>query len=175
MLSSNFTSSVAIHAILTRWISSEWKSTIDAPERGQAFGQASKRHLSDLAFDSEAVAECHKVDRYGRRVCGVAVAGVDVCLDQLRAGWAWLFTRYAHELPVSRRAAYVDAERGACDERRGLWGAPPRWHRDAGCHGARGCDERLMGSRRGVGRVPALRGRAVVLRIEPLTSPASLP
>ena len=112
MLSSNFTSSVAIHAILTRWISSEWKSTIDAPEKGQAFGQASKRHLSDLAFDSEAVAECHKVDRYGRRVCGVAVAEVDVCLDQLRAGWAWLFTRYAHELPVSRRAAYVDAERG---------------------------------------------------------------
>ncbi len=110
---------------------------IDAPEKGQAFGQASKRHLSDLAFDREAVAECHKVDRYGRRVCRVVVAGVDVCLDQLRVGLAWVFTRYAHELPVSRRAAYVDAERAARDAQRGLWGdttvmAPWAWRRSRG-------------------------------------------
>jgi endonuclease YncB( thermonuclease family) len=63
---------------------------IDAPEKGQAFGQASKRHLSALAFDREAEAECHKVDRYGRRVCSVVVAGVDVCLEvqeQSHDGW----------------------------------------------------------------------------------------
>jgi endonuclease YncB( thermonuclease family) len=94
---------------------------IDAPEKGQPFGQASKRHLSDLAFGSDATAECHKIDRYRRNVCRITVNDVDLCLEQLRVGLAWVFTRYANELPTQRRAAYVAAERSARDEQRGLW------------------------------------------------------
>ena len=66
---------------------------IDAPEKGQPFGQASKRHLSGLAFDRVATAECHKADRYRRNVCRITVNDADLCLEQLRAGMAWVFTR----------------------------------------------------------------------------------
>ncbi len=31
---------------------------VDAPENGQPFGSASKRSLSDMVFDCDAVAEC---------------------------------------------------------------------------------------------------------------------
>lgn len=41
---------------------------IDAPEKGQAFGDRSKQSVSDLAFCRDAAAECHKIDRYGREV-----------------------------------------------------------------------------------------------------------
>jgi endonuclease YncB( thermonuclease family) len=68
---------------------------IDAPESKQPYGNVSKRHLSDLAFNREAVAECHKIDRYKRSVCRVLVDGVDVCLEQIQAGMAWHFKRYA--------------------------------------------------------------------------------
>ncbi len=42
---------------------------VDAPEKGQPYGQRSKQHLADLAFGKEARADCYKVDRYGRNVC----------------------------------------------------------------------------------------------------------
>jgi endonuclease YncB( thermonuclease family) len=94
---------------------------IDAPEKGRAFGQAAKRTLSDLAFDRTATATCHKVDRYQRRVCAVSVDGRDVGEELILRGHAWVFTRYAHELPAVRRGAYENAERTAREERRGLW------------------------------------------------------
>jgi endonuclease YncB( thermonuclease family) len=107
---------------------------IDAPERGQPFGGASKRNLSDLALNQDALAECSKVDRYGREVCRVLADGVDICLEQLRAGMAWFFTRYAKDLPPDRREEYADAEAQAKGERRGLWSdaapvAPWGWRR----------------------------------------------
>ena len=39
-------------------------SGIDAPERDQAFGGASKKKLSKLAAGKNAEAHCHKQDRY---------------------------------------------------------------------------------------------------------------
>jgi len=94
---------------------------IDAPEKGQAFGNRAKQSLSDLAFDRDAQAHCPKVDRYGRRVCKVIVNGVDVGLEQVRRGMAWVFTRYLKELEPERREAYVAAVAQARSERRGLW------------------------------------------------------
>lgn len=70
---------------------------IDAPERGQAFGQRSKESMSDLAFGRAADAQCHKTDRYGREVCKVVVNGTDIALEQIRRGMAWHFKRYSHE------------------------------------------------------------------------------
>jgi endonuclease YncB( thermonuclease family) len=35
---------------------------IDAPEKGQAFGNASKESLSRLVFDRQVEARCHKKD-----------------------------------------------------------------------------------------------------------------
>ena len=94
---------------------------IDAPESGQPFGGASKRNLADLVANREVVAECGKTDRYRREVCRVLVGGVDAGLEQVRAGMAWYFRRYAKELPPDRRQQYADMEVQAQAERRGLW------------------------------------------------------
>lgn len=103
---------------------------IDAPEKGQAFGQASKRSMSELAFSKAATAECSKRDRYGREVCLVLVAGQDVGLIQLDRGMAWVFTRYERELPAERRQAYRSTEAAARAASAGLWADPepvPPW------------------------------------------------
>ncbi len=97
---------------------------IDAPERGQAFGEASKRHLSDLSFGRIAAADCPKVDRFGRYVCLVRVDGVDVGLAQVKVGLAWHYKKYAHEQAEAEREAYSGAEEEARAARRGLWSAP---------------------------------------------------
>jgi len=67
------------------------------------------------------VAECSKINRYGRGVCRVLVDGADAGLEQVRAGLAWFFRRYAKELPADRRQQYADMEAQAQAERRGLW------------------------------------------------------
>jgi endonuclease YncB( thermonuclease family) len=67
---------------------------IDAPEKALPFGQRSKQHLSELAFEKEAKVDCYKVDRYDRDVCTVYVEGKDLGLAQLDAGLAWWFRKY---------------------------------------------------------------------------------
>ena len=59
---------------------------IDAPEKGQAFGERSKESLSKLVFEQQVAADCHKRDRYGREACKVMT---DVNLEQLRGRMAW--------------------------------------------------------------------------------------
>lgn len=102
---------------------------IDAPELGQPFGRASKQHLAEMLANREALAECHKTDRYRRGVCRVMVGGADAGLEQIRAGMAWYFRRYAKELPADRRQEYANAEAQARAARPGLWAdldpAPP--------------------------------------------------
>ena len=97
---------------------------IDAPELGQPFGRASKQHLAELLFNREAVAECSKIDRYRREVCRVLVGGADAGLEQIRAGLAWFFRRYAKGLSPDRRQQYADTEAQAPRSS----GAPPAGH-----------------------------------------------
>ena len=94
---------------------------IDAPEKGQPFGQRSKQHLADLAFGKDAMADCYKTDRYGRDVCNVYVNGKDVGLAQLDAGLAWWYRKYAHEQHPKDRVDYESAEDRAAADRIGLW------------------------------------------------------
>lgn len=107
-------------------------SGIDAPERGQAFGDASKRNLSALAFNQTVTVEWHKRDRYGRLVGVVRVqpSDQDVGLAQVRAGMAWHYTAYAHEQSAEDQQLYSDAEAKARGVRSGLWRDPspvPPW------------------------------------------------
>ena len=44
---------------------------IDAPEKGQPFGQKAKQRMSDLVFDKEVRVEGDKRDRYGRLLAKV--------------------------------------------------------------------------------------------------------
>lgn len=94
---------------------------IDAPELGQAFGQASRRQLQEASLRREAEARCHKTDRYDREVCQVTVDGADISLQQLEHGMAWMFRRYARELSATTRRSYDSAETFARERQRGLW------------------------------------------------------
>ena len=50
---------------------------IDAPEKGQAFGERSRQSLAQMAHEKDARIECHKTDRFGREVCKVWVQPLD--------------------------------------------------------------------------------------------------
>jgi endonuclease YncB( thermonuclease family) len=96
-------------------------SGIDAPEKAQALGNVSKQNLSRLAFGRGAVANCPKVDRYGRQVCVVRVDGIDVGLAQIEAGLAWWYRKYARDQSPQDRASYAAVEQDAQETKRGLW------------------------------------------------------
>jgi len=88
---------------------------IDAPERGQPYGQQSKQALSALAFGKEARIESAGPDKYDRTLGVVTVAGVDVQAEQVRRGLAWVYRKYSDDA----RLLALEAEAKAA--RRGLW------------------------------------------------------
>jgi endonuclease YncB( thermonuclease family) len=96
-------------------------NAIDAPEKGQAFGNASKESLSRLVFDKTVEARCHKRDRYAREVCKVIRGSTDVNLEQIRAGMGWWYREYAKEQSAEDQKSYAQAEDEARGRRVGLW------------------------------------------------------
>lgn len=103
---------------------------IDAPERAQAFGQVSRRHLSDLVHGKDVELDCGKRDKYQREVCVIYSDGQDINLVQVSTGMAWWYRAYAHEQTPRQREAYAAAEQDASAARRGLWRDPaptPPW------------------------------------------------
>jgi len=103
---------------------------IDAPEKKQPFGQASKLSLSNLVYDRPVTVEWRKRDRYRRIVGHVFVSGRDAGLEQIRAGMAWHYRRYQAEQAADDRERYAAAESEALAARRGLWRDPdpiPPW------------------------------------------------
>ncbi len=106
---------------------------IDAPERKQAYGLASRKHLASIVAAQQVTIEYQKRDRYGRIVGKVLVDDVDACLEQVKAGFAWHYKKYEHEQSREDQRLYADAENKARDERLGLWREndpiPPWEHR----------------------------------------------
>jgi micrococcal nuclease len=97
---------------------------IDAPELGQAYGQAAKRRLSDLAFGQAAEIEGGGRDRWGRTLGTVTVNGKRLAETMISDGLAWHYRRYSDDEQLAA------AERAAKAARRGLWSdaAPvPPW------------------------------------------------
>lgn len=88
---------------------------IDAPEKAQAFGNQSKKSLSDLVFSKVVRVNVQTTDRYGRLVARLYAGETDVNAAQLRAGLAWVYTQY------SRDAKLPPIEAEARAARRGLW------------------------------------------------------
>lgn len=102
----------------------EWKIRlmgIDAPEKKQAFGARSKSNLSNLVYGKTVIVEYSKKDRYGRTVGKILVNGVDVNLEQIKAGMGWHYKKYAKEQPMVDRETYSRAEEQARAGRQGLW------------------------------------------------------
>ena len=94
---------------------------IDAPEKAQAFGQVSKKSLSDLVFNKDVEISWEKRDRYQRILGKVLLNGQDVCLEQVKRGMAWHYKKYQRDQNPADRAAYALAEKKARDIRLGLW------------------------------------------------------
>ena len=79
---------------------------IDAPEKGQPFGNTSRKRLGELVARKEVRVEFNKHDRYGRTVgkvlvrpsdCPTCGKTLDVGLAQITTGMAWWYRKYAHE------------------------------------------------------------------------------
>jgi len=94
---------------------------IDAPERKQAYGLASRKHLASIVAGQQVTVEYQKRDRYGRIVGKVLVNGVDACLEQVKAGFAWHYKKYQHEQSPEDQRLYAEAENQARNDRLGLW------------------------------------------------------
>lgn len=99
---------------------------IDAPEKGQPFGNAAKKNLSALIYGKDVTLSGKKTDRYGRLVRKVLLDGEDVNLRQITDGFAWYFRKYANELTAADRELYDAAERTAQGDEIGLWAEKER-------------------------------------------------
>ncbi len=102
---------------------------IDAPERKQAYGLASRKYLASIVAGKQVTVEYEKRDRYGRIVGKVLLVVVfhtsgdeiDVCLEQVKAGFAWHYKKYQHEQSLEDQRLYAVAEANAREGRLGLW------------------------------------------------------
>lgn len=118
---------------------------IDAPERGQPFGERAKQAMSGLVYRKDVDLDCMRTDRYGRSVCKVAVAPasapdgprtLDAGLAMVTLGLAWWYRSYAAEQTPQERGQYEFAEIEAQARHAGLWrdaspAAPWLWRRAA--------------------------------------------
>lgn len=116
---------------------------IDAPERGQAFGEKSRQSLASLAFRQAVSVDWQGRDAYGRILGRVRVAApdcrqsncpktLDANLEQVKRGLAWWNKKFADTQFPGDARAYEAAERQARAARAGLWSernpVPPwRW------------------------------------------------
>lgn len=96
-------------------------SGIDAPERQQAYGDASRVALAALVEGECIRVVPAKKDRYGRLIALVELGKHDIGLAMIAGGHAWYFRRYWRDLPVDLRKPYERAESTAREAGIGLW------------------------------------------------------
>jgi endonuclease YncB( thermonuclease family) len=106
---------------------------IDAPEKGQPFGNASRERLASMVAGKEVFVESEKNDRYGRVLgkvwvqpsdCPTCGKTLDANHAQLLAGMAWWYRYYAKEQSPEDRGRYESAEDEARKRKWGLWVDP---------------------------------------------------
>jgi endonuclease YncB( thermonuclease family) len=98
---------------------------IDAPEKRQPFGERSRQALAQICFQRPSQVIPKEVDRYGRIVGTVYCSGADASAEQVRAGMAWVFVKYA---PANSPLILLEQE--ARRSKMGLWRDPhptPPW------------------------------------------------
>ena len=88
---------------------------IDTPETDQPFGSDATAFTTARVLHQEVTITVRDVDRYGRLVSRVLIAGVDVSVALITAGLAWHYVRYSDD-PILARA-----EADARAVRIGLW------------------------------------------------------
>jgi endonuclease YncB( thermonuclease family) len=88
---------------------------IDAPEHGQAYGNAARDYLRQLCYGKTAHAMILGTDRYGRTVGDVYVDSLWINGEMVRAGYAWWYRRFSQSTELEQ------LERSAQRNRLGLW------------------------------------------------------
>lgn len=88
---------------------------IDAPEKNQAFGNVSKKYLSDLIYGKQISLTEIDRDQYGRIVAIAEVGTLVVNESMLEAGLAWHYMQYDHN-PM-----WMALQETAQLQRKGLW------------------------------------------------------
>lgn len=99
-------------------------NAIDAPEKGQAFSNASKKSLSSICFKKTATVETFGLDKYGRTIGDVTCDQVNANSHQVDNGMAWVYRKY------SNAPALIALEAQAKNMGLGLWDDPnpvPPW------------------------------------------------
>jgi endonuclease YncB( thermonuclease family) len=101
---------------------------IDAPEKAQPYGSASKQSLVELVMGKQIQVASRVVDDYGRLVATVHAGEINVNHEQVRRGMAWEYSRYHSNREL------MALQRGARQAGRGLWaeeGAvePSQWRK----------------------------------------------
>lgn len=92
---------------------------IDAPEKGQDFGNKAKQALSDYVYGQDVTIDVQSRDGWGRYITYVYTSdGKDVSLLMLQAGMAWHFKKY------DSTEEYARAEESAKKQKIGLWSMP---------------------------------------------------
>jgi len=89
---------------------------IDAPEKGQAYGNRAKEYLSSMIWGESLTVIIKSKDRYGRFIGKVCTSTIsDVNLEMISAGYAWQYRDYNND------NSYTVAENQARKNMRGLW------------------------------------------------------
>lgn len=89
---------------------------IDAPEKGQAFGQKAKQFVFDIAAQKIVTVEVTDTDRYGRSIGDVTLPdGRSLNREIVKAGYAWWYRKYSKDVSLG------ELEEEARSARRGLW------------------------------------------------------
>lgn len=134
---------------------------IDAPEKDQPYGAASRKSLAELAMGKQIQVAIRAVDDYGRLIATVHADGLNVNHEQVRRGMAWEYSRFASRAasrPSLRdplHSKLMALQREAQQARRGLWAegeavAPSQWRKQhpvsassvmPGCGGRKHCSE----------------------------------
>ena len=98
---------------------------IDAPEKAQAFGQVSKRHLSSLCFNQQAEVKVIATDKYHRTVGDVFCEKTHANEEMVKGGYAWVYRQYSQGFEQ-----FIPLEQAAQEAKIGLWADPqptPPW------------------------------------------------
>lgn len=88
---------------------------IDAPERGQPWGDRSRQALSALVYGKTVSVQQTDTDRYGRVVARIFADGQDVNRTMVEQGAAWAYRRYLTDETL------IATEARARRQRVGLW------------------------------------------------------
>jgi micrococcal nuclease len=97
---------------------------IDAPEKSQDFGLASKKTLNSLIVAKLVDVHFLKYDRNGRMIGSVYVDKLNINLKMVEMGMAW------HYLKYSSNSNFAKAEQLARKQNIGIWSQPkamPPW------------------------------------------------